>query len=79
MMKLDRKMSFLSFSVTPHDLWDLSFPIRDQTCACYSGKVESSALDYQGSPQLLALMGGERMPATQDNGSKGLLQYSTLC
>ena len=53
MMKLDRKMSFLSFSVTPHDLWDLSLPIRDQTCACYSGKVESSALTTRVVPSFL--------------------------
>lgn len=61
-------MSFLSFSVTPHDLWDLGFPIRDQTCTCYSGKGQSSALDLRKSQ--LWCDGRKGCHFASDNGSE---------
>ena len=38
------------FLATPHDMWDLSSPARDQTHAPCNGSMESQPLDLQGSP-----------------------------
>ena len=42
---------FFPFLAVPLEMWDLSFPAKDQPVVLFGGRAESQSLDHQGSPE----------------------------